>query len=113
MGADAFWLERLPHAIMASFSAANQAAEIDFEDEAGQEMIDVLTRHLRGRNQRAGECLLRYREQSIACRIEVVQSKTSRRFRVSWTQADASSCPCGTSRAARGAPFVQGRNRSE
>jgi hypothetical protein len=49
MGAGALWLQRLPHAIMASFSAARQAVEIDFEDEAGQAMVDFLKRHLRGR----------------------------------------------------------------
>lgn len=49
MGAGALRLERLPHAIMASFSAAHQAVEIDFEDEAAQAMIAFLSRHLRGR----------------------------------------------------------------
>jgi hypothetical protein len=71
---------------MASFSTGNQAAEIDFEDEAGQEMIDFLESHLDRAERRAGACLLEYREHSIPCRIEVKRSaRWSPRFRVSWT----------------------------
>jgi len=85
IGAGAFWLERLPHGIMASFSAGKRAAEIDFEDGAGQEMIDFLTRQMDGSKRRPGKCLLEYRGQTVPCRVEVVRSGMSERFQVSWT----------------------------
>ena len=84
IGSGAFWLERLPHGIMASFSAGNQATEIDFEDDAGQEMIDFLTRRLHSSKGGHGECLLEYRDQAIPCRVEVLRSGMSERFQVSW-----------------------------
>ena len=84
IGAGVFWLERLSHGIMASFSAGNQAAEIDFEDEAGQEMIDFLTRHLEDSKWRPAKFLLEYKQQSIECQVENVGTGKSKRFQVSW-----------------------------
>jgi hypothetical protein len=42
IAATSFRLETFPTHIMASFSAQSQAAEIDFEMDAGREMIDYL-----------------------------------------------------------------------
>jgi hypothetical protein len=84
LGAGMFWLERLPHAIMASFSAGNKAEEIDFEEAAGREMIDFLTRHLEGPKRLAGQVILEYGDHIVPCRVAVLPSRTSQRLQVSW-----------------------------
>ena len=88
MGATGFCLENLPHVIMASFSVRDQAQEIDFEFEGGQEMIDYLLSQPGVREDGRGHGVVQYGEQSITCQIEAEDVRRGReRIRVSWQMA--------------------------
>ncbi|MBI2928612.1 MAG: hypothetical protein HYY24_23330 [Verrucomicrobia bacterium] len=78
-------LESLPHAIMASFSTRNQAQEIDFEFEAGREMMDYLLNQPGVRKSGRGKVVIAYQEEAMPCLIEVEAArKGQERIRVSW-----------------------------
>lgn len=88
IGATSFLLEALPPVVMASFSVRYHAQEIDFEFEAGREMIDYLLGQPEVRESRRGHGVVEYRGQSIPCLIEVEDVRRDQeRIRVSWSES--------------------------
>lgn len=85
IGATAFRLEPNPPHIMASFTAGNQATEIDFESWSGQEMISYLLGKITNPKAKTGSFVLAYGGRSYQCRVAVDQKRNPQRMEVSWT----------------------------
>jgi hypothetical protein len=69
MGATAFRLEPNPPHIMASFSAASRATEIDFEAWAGREMMRFLADQVTDLKNKSGQFEVEYDGKRYACRV--------------------------------------------
>jgi uncharacterized protein with von Willebrand factor type A (vWA) domain len=79
IAATSFKLETFPTHIMASFSVPSQAMEIDFEMDAGQEMIDYLVAQATAG--RIGRFSLEYHGRRLDCQVTL-----DKRRRPSWVQ---------------------------
>lgn len=79
IAATSFRLETFPTHIMASFSVQSQAGEIDFEMEAGQEMIDFLLAQATATA--TGRFSLDYNGRRLDCQVS-----SDKRRRPSWVQ---------------------------
>ena len=84
IGATTFRLEPNPPHIMASFSTASQAAEIDFESWGGQEMIDYLLGKITNPKAKTGNFVLEYEGKRYQCRVTVDRMRNPQRAEVSW-----------------------------
>jgi hypothetical protein len=83
IAATRFRLETFPTHIMASFAGQFQATEIDFEMEAGQEMIDYLL--ARSSTNREGRFLLEYEGRRLECLVASEKRRRPSWVEVSWT----------------------------
>ena len=83
INATAFKIEQLPPIFMASCSSENQAMEIDFEADAGQEMIDYIVARSAVRKGR-GRFLLEYDGKRFNCTVTTDGSRRPAWVRVSW-----------------------------
>ncbi len=81
--ATAFKIEHLPPVVMASFSTPSQAMEIDFEPEAGQEMIDYIVGQSSLRNGK-GRFVLEYEGKRFECTVTAERNRVPGWVRVSW-----------------------------
>ena len=79
ISATSFRLETFPTHIMASFSVKSQAGEIDFEMDAGQEMMDYLMAQATA--SRTGRFSLDYDGRRLDCQVT-----SDKRRRPSWVQ---------------------------
>jgi len=84
IGATAFRLEPNPPHIMASFAAGSQAAEIDFEAWAGQEMMDYLAERVTNPKNDTGRFVLEYEGKPYACRVTLDRRRSPQHAEVSW-----------------------------
>ena len=85
IGATSFRLEPNPPHIMASFSAGNQATEIDFESWSGQEMLDYFRRQITDPKAKTGSFVLEYEGKRYQCRVKVDRMHSPQSAEVSWT----------------------------
>jgi len=82
IAATSFRLETFPTHIMASFSTQSQAGEIDFEMEAGQEMIDYLMAQATAGG--ANSFPLEYNGQQLECRVTFDRKRRPNWVQVNW-----------------------------
>ena len=84
IGATGFRLEPNPPHLMASFSTKTQAAEIDFEAWAGQEMMDYLAERVTNPKNKTGRFVLEYEGKPYACRVTLDRRRSPQHAEVSW-----------------------------
>jgi len=77
-----FRLETFPTHIMASFSVRSQATEIDFEMDAGQEMIDYLM--AQNSASRDDSFSLEYEGRRLECQVTSDRKRRPSWVEVSW-----------------------------
>ena len=75
-------LEVLPSVIMASFSTPSEATEIDFETEAGQQMIDYLMARVRGR--RTSRVVIEHGGRQLECQVTSDKKRQPSWVQISW-----------------------------
>ena len=85
MGATAFRLEPNPPHIMASFSAASRATEIDFEAWSGREMMRFLTDQVTDLKNKSGQFEVEHDGKCYGCRVVLDRTRGAKQAEVSWT----------------------------
>ena len=82
IAATSFKLETFPTLIMASFSTQSQASEIDFEMDAGQEMIDYLMAQASAGS--TSSFPLEHNGRQLECRVTFDRKRRPTWVQVSW-----------------------------
>src|SRR6266550_3624955 len=82
---DTFTLEYSRNLVMASFSAPNHATEIDFELEAGEEMLRFLTAGAPSRHTKQWSIRCRYDSESYVLTIQRIGKSSKSPLQVKWS----------------------------
>ena len=86
IGATSFRIEPNPPHMMASFSKGSRAMEIDFEDWAGQEMMDFFVKQVRDRKTKAGQFGLEHDGRRYECQVTLDRMRDPQQAEVAWAR---------------------------